>query len=86
MKFLLTDSMKLFLTRSRQWCFPEKCLRRAQPGTVLIDLASAPGGIDFEAAAKLPVHAVQALSLPGRVAPKAAAEIIKTTIYHMMEE
>lgn len=66
--------------------FPRKMLAKAQPGTVLIDLASVPGGIDFEAAAKLPVHAVQALSLPGRVAPKAAAEIIKTTIYHMMEE
>ena len=28
----------------------------------------------------------RALSLPGRVAPQAAGEIIKTTIYHMIEE
>lgn len=66
--------------------FSRKELAKAQRGTILIDLASAPGGIDFEAAAKLPVHAVQALSLPGRAAPKAAAEIIKSTIYNMMEE
>ena len=66
--------------------FSRRVLAKAQHGTIFIDLASAPGGIDFEAAAKLPIHAVQALSLPGRVAPKAAAEIIKSTIYNMMEE
>lgn len=66
--------------------FSRKMLAKAHHGTILIDLASAPGGIDFEAAAKLPIHAVQALSLPGRVAPKAAAEIIKNTIYNIMEE
>ena len=66
--------------------FSRKVLAKANTGTILIDLASAPGGVDFEAAGKLHIKAVQALSLPGRVAPKAAAEIIKSTIYNMMEE
>jgi len=44
------------------------------------------GGVDFEAAGRLGVNAQRALSLPGRVAPQAAGEIIKTTIYHMIEE
>ena len=66
--------------------FTRRVLAQARPGTILIDLASAPGGIDLEAAGKLPIRTVQALALPGRVAPKAAGEIIKHTIYHMMEE
>ena len=53
---------------------------------MLIDLASKPGGVDFSAAKELGIHAVQALSLPGKTAPRAAAEIIKNTIYNMMEE
>ncbi len=48
-----------------------------------IDLASAPGGV---AAQRQGIRAIQALSLPGKVAPKTAGEIIKTTIYHMIEE
>ena len=44
------------------------------------------GGVDFEAAGRLGINAQRALSLPGRVAPQAAGEIIKTTIYHMIEE
>ena len=54
--------------------------------SLIIDLASAPGGIDREISEKLGIKTVQALSLPGKVAPKTAGEIIKTTIYNMMEE
>ena len=52
----------------------------------MIDLASAPGGVDHQAAEELGIRVIPALSLPGRVAPKTAGEIIKETIYHMMEE
>lgn len=54
--------------------------------SLIIDLASTPGGVDWEAAQRQGIRAIQALSLPGKVAPKAAGEIIKTTIYHMIEE
>ena len=40
----------------------------------------------LEAAEELGIRVIPALSLPGRVAPKTAGEIIKETIYHMMEE
>ena len=52
----------------------------------LLDLASNPGGIDFEHAAKLGLKTEWALSLPGRVAPMTAAEIIKITIDNVMLE
>ncbi|MDR0859204.1 MAG: hypothetical protein LBN97_09260 [Oscillospiraceae bacterium] len=51
-----------------------------------IDLASKPGGIDINTAGELGIRAIWALSLPGRVAPVTSSEIIKDTIYHMLEE
>ncbi len=46
------------------------------PGTVVIDLASAPGGVDHAAAAGLGVTAVLAPGLPGKVAPRSAGQYI----------
>ena len=53
---------------------------------LLVDLASAPGGVDFEAAEKIGIRAILAPSLPGRVAPKTAGEIIRGTVCCMMGE
>lgn len=47
---------------------------------VIIDIASAPGGIDFEAARELKVRAFLELGLPGRVAPKTAGAILARSI------
>ena len=52
-----------------------------KPGSLVIDLASKPGGVDFDAAARLGVKAIWALSLPGKVAPVTAGKSIKTAIY-----
>lgn len=70
---------------------PAKVLRREEleslkPGTLVIDLASKPGGVDFESAAELGVKVIWALALPGKVAPKSSAGYIKTTIYHIIDE
>ena len=70
---------------------PARLLGREQlaalrPGALVIDLASKPGGVDFEAAAQLGVKAVWALSLPGKVAPVSAGGYMKTAIYHIMDE
>lgn len=54
----------------------EDVLAALRRDTVLIDLASAPGGIDYEAASRLGLRTVVALSLPGKVAPMTAGEII----------
>lgn len=66
--------------------FDATTLAKSAEHALVIDLASAPGGVDFKAAVRLGIQAIQALSLPGKVAPKAAGEIIKTTIYNMLEE
>lgn len=66
--------------------FTRRVLSKLPAETILIDLASAPGGVDLEAAEKLGIRVIPALSLPGKAAPKAAGEVIKGTIYNMMEE
>lgn len=64
----------------------EEELKRVTPDTLIIDLASKPGGVDFEIAKQLGVHVIWALSLPGRVAPLTAGIIIKDTICNMIAE
>ena len=53
---------------------------------LIIDLASAPGGVDFDSARRMGITAIHALSLPGKVAPKTSGEIIKNTIFNILEE
>lgn len=48
--------------------------------TVIIDVASRPGGVDFDEAKKLEIKAIHALALPGKYAPKTAGSIIANTI------
>lgn len=66
--------------------FDKELLMNTDRDTLIIDLASLPGGVDFEAAHRLKVDAVRALSLPGKCAPKRAGEIIKSTIFDILEE
>lgn len=51
-------------------------LSKINRNTVIIDVSSYPGGIDFDAASELGIKASLDLGLPGIVAPKTAAEII----------
>ncbi|HEX2985962.1 MAG TPA: dipicolinate synthase subunit DpsA [Caproiciproducens sp.] len=66
--------------------FNRKLLSKMRSNPIIIDLSSMPGGVDFETATKFGIKTIHALSLPGKVAPKASGEIIKNTIYHIMEE
>lgn len=66
--------------------FDKTLLMNTDRNTLIIDLASLPGGVDFEAARKFNTDAVRALSLPGKCAPKTAGEIIKTTVFNIIEE
>ena len=53
---------------------------------LIIDLASLPGGVDFEAAARYGLKAVHALSLPGKVAPVTAGENIADAVCSVMRK
>ena len=70
---------------------PSMVLREAEladmkPDALIIDMASKPGGVDTQAAARLNRKVVRALALPGKTAPVTAGGIIKDTIYNMLQE
>ena len=54
---------------------------------IIIDIASAPGGTDFDFAKKIGIKAFLAPSLPGRVAPKTAGLILAEVLpNHIIKE
>lgn len=54
--------------------------------SLVIDLASNPGGVDKEAAEAFGIKSIHALSLPGRVAPVTAGEILCETVSNILSE
>lgn len=61
-------------------------LEKMNPETPVIEIASAPFGVDFEAAQELKIKVIKEGSIPGRTAPKTAGKIISETIFHILEE
>ena len=57
-----------------------KELERIRVGTLIVDLASKPGGVDTEAADAMSHSVIWALSLPGKVAPVTSGRIIADTV------
>ncbi len=64
----------------------EQVLLWVRPGTLILDLASSPGGTDFEAARRLGITALLLPGLPGRVAPQAAGEILARVVPRLLAE
>lgn len=64
----------------------KNCLDRVKPDVVLIDIASAPGGIDFDYAGELNLNAKLCLGLPGKIAPKASSDILVSEIITFLKE
>lgn len=61
----------------------EKRLKLIKRECLLIDLASKPGGIDFEKAKNMELQTEWALALPGKVAPKTAAKYLYDVIINI---
>lgn len=61
-------------------------LAATDENVLIIDLASRPGGVDFDEAERLRRRVIWALSLPGKVAPYTAGKIIKNTLINLIEE
>lgn len=64
----------------------EEALSHVRGDAFICDLASKPGGVDFNAARQLGLHTVQALSLPGKSSPLSAAAAMRDTIYNILDE
>lgn len=66
--------------------FTKEKLSLLNPSALIIDLASKPGGVDFESASSIGIKTIWALSLPGKVAPVTSGEIIAKTIRNILTE
>ena len=64
----------------------EEKLKKLNKDSLIIDLASNPGGVDRSASKKAGIKTIWALSLPGKVAPLTSAEFIKDTLYNILKE
>lgn len=64
----------------------QDCLDLVNRNTSIIDIASAPGGVDYEYAMQRKLKAKLCLGLPGKVAPKASADILVSEIITLMKE
>lgn len=59
--------------------------RDIDKNTLIVDLASAPYGIDTDIAQKYNLNYCRELSIPGRYAPKAAGKILGNTIINILK-
>ncbi len=60
-------------------------LMKTNPNVVIIDISSAPGGIDFNASSELGRNARLCLGLPGKYAPKASADFLIEYLLTILE-
>lgn len=58
----------------------EPQLQRLGSNTVILDIASSPGGVDYQASEKLGIPAFLCPGLPGKYAPKSSAEAMAETV------
>lgn len=68
------------------WIFGREFLSAVDKRTFIVDLASAPGGVDIRAAKELGSNVSWATSLPGKYAPRSAGEIIAACVLRIIEE
>ncbi|MBP1549182.1 MAG: dipicolinate synthase subunit DpsA [Oscillospiraceae bacterium] len=61
-------------------------LKLVSRDSLVIDLASKPGGVDFDTAGSLGIKAIWLLSLPGKVAPVTSGKVIAETIRNILFE
>ncbi len=79
-------TMNVVFNTIPQMILNKELLKSVDNNCIIVDLASKPGGVDFEAALAMDIKAISALGLPGKVAPITAARVIKDTIYNILEE
>jgi dipicolinate synthase subunit A len=62
------------------------CLELVDRHATIIDIASAPGGVDFEYAKHLNLNAKLCLGLPGKISPRSSAEFLVAEICTFIKE
>ena len=76
----LSEGYDVIFNTVPAWVIDESVVKELSPSTLIIDLASAPGGIDRDLAQKCGIKVIWALSLPGKTSPVTAGKIIAQTV------
>jgi len=61
-------------------------LAKVKQDCLIIDLASKPGGIDFETAKEMEINTIHALGIPGKTSPKTAGKYILESVFQLLEK
>ncbi len=77
-EIVINTAPALVLTASR--------LTELPAGALVLDLASKPGGTDFDAARSFGIRALTAPGLPGKWSPETAAAAVRDAIYAILED
>ncbi len=78
-----TDTRVIFNTVPSR-LFPRTVLQTLPSECLIIDLASAPGGVDTTAASELGIRSIWATALPGKCAPESAGIILGQTVHSIL--
>ena len=82
----IDSSYNLIFNTAPVLIFDRNTLEKLGSETILIDLASKPGGVDFKSAGEIGIKAIWALGIPGKTAPVTAGEIVAETIENIIKE
>lgn len=65
---------------------PSEFLAKVSPNTTIIDIASSPGGLDYEYARKHNLNAHLCLGIPGKISPKTTGIILSHALIQKLKE
>ena len=83
---MLSNGFDVIFNTVPAWLFGREFLEAVDKRTFIIDLASAPGGVDVVAAKELSSNVIWALSLPGKYAPDSAGEMIAQCVIAFLQK
>ena len=82
----LASGFDLIYNTVPYWLITEEIIADIPKSTLVVDLASAPGGVDLVAAKKYNLNLIHALSLPSKTAPVSAGEYMAESILNIISE
>ena len=82
----LAEGYHIIFNTAPSWVLNKDVVDVLSLNTLVIDLASAPGGIDIAAAKERGIRVIWALSLPGKTSPFTAGKIIAQTVVQILKE
>lgn len=78
------DNVQIIINTIPHLILTRTIIKQIDKKSLIIDLASSPGGTNFSAAKDHHIQALHALGLPGKTAPKTAGNILGETITHIL--